>query len=164
MCIDDLVKENVISAISKCDYDPDAIGRGVAAYAYDNGFYELEARFSENVIRRVIKNNLSPVLDMQPDSVALFFENYHLIKRVRMINNQSLALADAVRTGHKTSPDELSRIETEFDDCMAEVCSVQGLREFLNVQISEIILNIDYAKGESSNLSQRLNSIEGKNR
>ena len=164
MSIDDLVKEKVFPAISKCDYDPDAICRGVAAYAYDNGFYELESKFSENVIQRVINNNLAPVMDMQPESIALSFENYHLIKRVRMINNQSLALADAVRTGHKASSDELSKIETEFDDCMTEVCNVPGLREFLNVQISEIILNIDYAKGESTNLSQRLNSIEGKNR
>lgn len=164
MYIYELVQAIVIPAINGCDYDPDAVFSGITAYAHNNGFYELGSRFSEGVIRNIIKNNLSPILDMKSENIALFFSNFQLIERVRIINNQSLAIADWVRTGHEAAPDELQKIEAEFDDCMFKVCSIQGLWSFLNVQISEIVLNIDFVKGATKRFSQRLNSIEGGNR
>jgi hypothetical protein len=161
MRINELVRAIVVPAIGACDYDPDAINKGITAYARDYGFEELSAKFSESVIQKVIRSNLSQVLNMRAESIVLFFSNYQIIEKVRIVNNQSLALADRVRTGDKVSPDEIQTLETKFENCMVEVCGIEGLREFLDIQISDIILNIEFAKGATMRYSHRLCSVEG---
>jgi hypothetical protein len=161
MNIEEYVRSSVIPVIRGSNYDLDALNGGIVAYTHYNGFYDLDSRFSENVIQRVIQNNLASVLTMQPKDIVLFFSNYSLIESVKLVNNRSLALADSVRTGKQVLSDDIRKVEKEFEKYMLEVCKISGLREFLGEQISEIILNIDYAKGVSHQFSQRLSSISG---
>ncbi len=161
MNIKKYVYNAVIDAIRDCDYEPEMVSDCVEAYIKNNGFYELDGRFNDSVIQRVVGSNLAPVLAMSHQSIAIFFSFYPLIEQVKLINNKSLALAAAVRDGHSASLEEVQSLEAELDACVAEVCKSEKLHQFLNGQISEILLNIDYAKGVSTQMGQRLCVSEG---
>lgn len=161
MIIESFIKEIVFNAIENCNYDPTTVSNGICSYAQRHGFHELKTKFTDSVIKRVIVNSLTPIMSMKPDAITLYFSHYSLIERLSLLNNQSLIIANAKRAGKYVNDDEILKIEEAFDDCMKTVCQEQGLRELLDIQISEIILNIDYAKGVSSHMGQRLNSLEG---
>lgn len=161
MHITEFIHGAVLPAIQNCDYVPESVLDGIDAYARDNGFFELDGEFPDTVIQGVILNSLRPLLALPKEHIVLFFSNYRLIEKVRLINNRSLALAKAACRGAPNASGDVQKLEADFDDCMNEVCRIDGLRDFLNVQISEILLNIDFAKETMPYYGQRLHGLKG---
>lgn len=163
MKIKELIYEMVLSAVGDISCDYDQITTGIDEYIEDNGFDRLNDSFSSSVIESVIKTNLADKLSMPPESIALYFSNYRLIEKIRVLNNQSLALAKAVTHGENPAESfKIEELEKAFDEYTREVYAKENLKKMLDSQISEIILNLDYAKAKSSVYSRRLRDLEAK--
>lgn len=161
MNIKQFVEEMILSSVSRVDFDMPQLANGIDAYIEDNGFHALEDRFEDTVIKNVISNNLAVLLSRPAEEIVLYFSNYGLIERIRLINNRSLKLANEKRHGKDIeNSDSVDELEAELENCLREVYRIKGLQNILQTQISEIILNLDYANNSSSGLSQRLSNLE----
>ena len=157
MDIKEVVRERVLSAVGDYDTDMDKLIDGIDEYIADNGFCGLAGKFDDAVIREVIYNNLASRLAGPKKEIFLFFSNYKLIENIRVINNRTLKLAkDSQHSERGAELSTIQEIERDFENCMQEVYQIEGLQDILRLQISEIILNIDYAKKASPYLSRRL--------
>lgn len=163
MNVKELIYEMVLSAVEDKTFDYEQITAGIDEYIKDNGFDRLNDSFSSSVIESVIRTNLANILSMSPESIALYFSNYRLIEKVRVLNNQSLALAKAVAHGERPSESfKIEELEKTFDEYIKEVYAKENLKKILDSQIAEIIINLDYAKKKSSVYSRRLRDSEVK--
>lgn len=157
MNIEEYVSAAVLAKLDEIDFDADKLRAGIAEYVDDQAFRELEGRFSESVMKSVIANNLSPLLTSPASEICLFFSNYMTIQELKLIDNQALALAKESRlSGKSCSPDALAAIESSLNTCLQHVYGDPDLQRMLKKQVSEILLNIDYAKCPSHVMSQRL--------
>ncbi len=87
------VEDTVFSAVGDADYDREKITNGIKAYVEDNGFLNLNGAFNDDIIKKLISNNLASHLSGQTTESVLFFSNYRLIERIRILNNKTLILA-----------------------------------------------------------------------
>lgn len=157
MNIEEYVSTAVLAKLDEIDFDADKLKAGIAKYVEDQAFRELDGKFSESVMKSVIQNNLAPLLASPPSEICLFFSNYSTIQGLKLIDNQALALAKASRlSGKPCSPDTLAALELRLDACLQHVYGDPELQRILKMQVSEILLNIDYAKYPSHVMSQRL--------
>ena len=151
------VQDIVLNAVEACDYDDASLLAGIETYIKANGFARLSGQFSDEVIRKTVSSNLNSVMPAKPEEVVLYFSNYELIERVRLLNNQSLKLARQKLDGKEAVRSvELNSLEEKLDEYSRQINGTDGLYEFLKPQISEIVLNIDYAKDKSPYVGQRL--------
>ena len=159
MDINKYVQDVILHAVEACAYDKASLLAGIDAYIKANGFAQLSGQFSDEVIKKTASSILNSVMPAKPEEVVLYFSNYELIERVRLLNNQSLKLARQKLDGKEAvNTTELNRIEEKLDEYMRQINGIDGLYEFLNLQISEIVLNMDYAKGRAPYAGQRLAS------
>ncbi len=157
----ELVRKMVLSSIGDVDFDEEKLTAGVDAYTEDNGFTALDDSFSEEIISKVVSNNLAERLSRPAGEIVLFFSNYRLIEQIRIINNKSLKLArERIHGDGNENEESIADLGEEFEDCLREVYKTDGLEQMLQVQISDIILNLDYAKKPSEALSRRARDAE----
>ena len=157
MDIQNYVREEVFAAIGDASCDPDRVIAGVDAYTEDNGFMALAGDFDDSVIRQVIRTDLEGHRLAPGKETALYFANYRLIERVQVVNNRSLTLSLENGTA---DPEAVSDIEKEFDECMREISREDGLYDMLEVQISEIVLNLERARKGTGGMSRRSRDTE----
>lgn len=116
--------------------------------------------YDDTLIAKVITNNLTDRLSKSGKEIVLFFSNYRLIETMRLIDNKTLKLARNRAHSVQVAGTELAEAEKQFESCLKEVYKVQGLPEMLRTMLSEILLNIDSAKGVSPCCSQRFNDAQ----
>lgn len=154
------VCEIILSAISEKEYDKEALITGIDSYISDNGFMELNASFNDDVIRKVITNNLASRLSGTPTDIVLFFSNYELIKRIKILDNKALKYASEVSRNNDVNYEEICELDKQLEKYICEVNGNPGLYGMLRERITEIILNLDFAKKTSPYMSQRLKNME----
>lgn len=156
MNIGTVISDMLYERIGDESFDDVQFQKGLDSFIESNGFCELEGRFDDEVVAEVIKNALSFVSDMNPSSIVLFFSNYSLIEEFRLLNNKTLLLAKEIKAGNKTLSYDLNELVSEFNRLSGEICSKNGLYEFMREQISETTLNINFAKERTPAFSKRL--------
>lgn len=156
-----LVRELVLSSIGNVNCDMSRLTDGIDAYAEDNGFQALDGSFSKEIIQRVVSNNLDDRLSRPAGEIVLYFSNYRLIEQIRLINNKSLKIAkERIHSDGIGNEKSIADLERQFESCLREVYKTEGLQQMLQIQISEIILNLDCAKNPSQALSRRIRDAE----
>lgn len=153
--------DRLAGALKGVPLDRDRLRAGISAFARDNGFAQLEGRFSDSVIRDLLDGSVDSVLACFGRDAGLYFSCYQMIEEIRLLNNRTLELANERRQTGRVEMGEVEKAETDFDEKMAEIGAVEGLYPMLSVQISEIISNIDYAKGVSPLMGKRLHDMAG---
>ena len=160
MDIYNYVYDRVFAAIEGMDYDTEALRAGMDAYANDNCFEALTGKFSDSVIQSVIDSGIKPLLAGPKRDLILFFSNYKLIEEIRLLNNRSLRLATEKMAEGSCDPSAVRDMEKSFEEIVWRVYLVEGLGDYLTLQMSEIISNLDYAKGTSDSVGYRLGDLE----
>ena len=157
----ELVRKLVLSSVGNTDCDMEKLTDGIDAYTEDNGFQLLDGSFDEDTIQRVVSNNLADRVSRPAGQIVLYFLNYRLIEQMRLINNKSLKIAkERIHSDGNGDEESIADIERQFEGCLREVYKTEGLQQMLQIQISEIILNLDFAKNPSKALSRRARDAE----
>jgi|GEM_PF-4750968 len=161
MDVEKYLYDRVVGALRGVPLDRDKLHAGIGAFARDNGFAQLAGRFGDDVIRQVLDGSADAVLEEFGPGTGLYFTHYQLIEDVRLLNNRTLELADDRRRTGSVEPGLIEQAEREFNEKMAEISRAAGLFPMLTVQISEIVSNIDYARGTTDLMGQRLSDLAG---
>lgn len=160
MDIREYIHVTILSHIGENRFNRTKLEKGIDTYIADNGFCKLEAAFSDKVIENVIKNNLGYLLSGSQETTILFFSNYENIEKIRLLNNESLEMAKrAEETNFQIESERVSELEDRFEKLLKEIYCEEGLSNMLKTQISEIILNLDYAKKISPYYSKKMRDM-----
>ena len=157
MDIKNYVREAVFSLIGDTACDPDRVIAGIDAYTDDNGFAAMAGDFDDTVIRQVVRMDLEGHRFGTGKEAALYFSNYRLIEKVRILSNKALKLS---LVKEAADPHILVELERELEECLREVGLEDGLYDMLEMQFSEIVLNLDHVRKGTDSVSQRKRDAE----
>lgn len=139
--------------INGCDQEK--LSEGIEKFIQDNGFNLAVKGFERSIVDAHIKKRAEDLADRYAGNTALFFENYELIERTRVVTNRIHANVLAMRHGEYVNPAMIAPIKEEFNNCIAEITAIKGLREFLALKISEGLADLESLEGLSDGISIR---------
>lgn len=153
------IYEKIIQSGNTTSYDEETLRKGIDLFCKDNAFDELVDNYSDSVIKHVVDTSIDGLTHMRRSDVILYLSNYELVEQVRVLNNRTLELALKRYSDGIIDHSEIEKLEKEFGRLLSKCVAVEGLVDNLHFQISEIILNIDYCKGNTDQLGKRLSDI-----
>lgn len=141
---------------SELHVDNECFLDGVFKYVQDNNIDSLlSEKQSTDTAELLIISFLEPLLRMPSNVLNAYFENYCLIKEFKMISNTVLELAqEKWNTRAKVLLNE--DMEERAIHCIAELYSQNDLKSVYTMEISDVILEMDYIKGKTEKISVRL--------
>lgn len=139
--------------INSCDQEK--LKKGIEEFIQDNGFYLALKDFERSVVDAHFEKRARDLADRYAGNTGLFFENYELIEKARVITNRIHANVLAIRHGEYVNPEEIASIKEEFKSSITEITAIKGLREFLVLMISEGLADLESLEGLSDGISIR---------
>ena len=156
MNIVDYIYKKVILSSDSASYDANKLRRGITCFSSDNGFEKLNVGYSEAVIKRVVDNALFSILSMRKEWICVYFENYELVEAFRMFSNKVLSTACKTFEGKPKSSDALLKLEGSLSDYLNKIYAIPELSQFMAQNISDCVMDLDYATGSTEQMSIRM--------
>ncbi len=140
----------------------DALMDGIAMYVSENHLSAFDTGDDEHT-RIVLNLYLEPLMDMPVQMIIKYFENYKLITDLKMISNQVFDMSfQRLKNGVITPPISIAEVEAKANNLIARTCADSTLKKWLESEISDLILDLDYLSGKSNAYSIRLARKVGK--
>ncbi|MBQ6610440.1 MAG: hypothetical protein IJH70_08390 [Oscillospiraceae bacterium] len=138
--------DRVLARLGDQPCDREALYLGAREYLKDNFGGSLSEGGQSESIRKMLDRRLEALFCMPEREIAQYFTHYRLMEDMRILENKTLALAEAAQRGD-TAPFCANALEEEFEALLQQVQEDPMLYEKLAGRISEIVLNLDSAKG-----------------
>ena len=148
----DCLKKHIsgLNEVKECFMD------GISEYANDNKMDVLiNDKLSAETAEYLTSTFLEPFYQMPVYTVEVYFENYALIKEYKMLSNTVFDLArQKFMTGNMvTLPAD---VEDRTICCISKVYANEALGDTFAMEISDVIMEMDYLKDKTDKLSIRL--------
>ena len=135
--------------------ESDAFFDGISEYASDNSMDSfIKDDQPIEVTEFVVSSFMQPFYSMPVEKVNSFFKNYSLIKNFNLLSNEVFGLAcEKYKHGNATVPADL---EERINLCISKIYLNKELEKLYMMEISDVIMDIDFVKGKTDKLSLRL--------
>lgn len=148
----DLVSEK----IKNLTYDEAMLADGIKQYVEDNHLTDWEdAVKDEKNIKEMVSNYLRPMLGMSPEGLADYFEYYSTVQKFTYLTQSILGMTEATYYG-KPLEEDVEEKERVLMELSTQLHRSRTLKDSTDIAMSEALLNIDYIRGNRSNLSMSL--------
>ena len=140
----------------------DALMDGIAMYVSENHLSEFDTGDDEST-KKILALYLEPIMNMPAQMIISYFENYQLITDFKMVSNQIFDMAfQRSKSGIDVPLASIEEVGTRANNVIARICTDSTLKKWLESEISDLILDLDYVKGKSDAYSIRLARKVGK--
>lgn len=151
------VEEYLYSKLSEhlqdVGFDTERVKNGIHEFSEDNGFEALNGKYEDRIITKVLDDSIALLMEMPPEDTALYFSEYALLGRVKLLENRTLEIAKAKAEGKVVPAEDVANLEKELSEISSLIGEKPGVYEKVRNQMSEIVLNLDCASGQSNNMS-----------
>ena len=157
MKIEKMIYDVIKSKIRQMKYNENALFDGIIAYAADNRIELLVEKMQAagKNPAAAVEMFIKPITNLSPEAIIAYFVQYQPLKEFRQISNQ---IFEAVRHFHATKEVkvELVVLEDRLKALAAKLYYDPTLKNMLDMELSENMLDINYMRGETDKLSLRL--------
>lgn len=148
----ELVRENIQEGQ---ELSPDVVD-GIIAYANANGLPALLSGLSDDVARLSLRSFMEPILDMPSDNIVTYFQSYRMISSFKLLSNRILEQARRKSKGFSADAAVLDELEPQLAEHVSALRQDSELGQTYAQEISDCLMDLDYAAGRTSNISLRL--------
>jgi len=154
--IEELMR-TVFSAISEHldmdNCDQDKLRTGIEQFIRDNGFGLALKGLDIRVVKGYIEKTAKNIAETYKSNTGLFFENYELKNEFKVVVNTIHGKMLSSRHGENVDDEEVDFLKYRFDKDIEKISKNNGLRDFLSLQISEAIADLDRLEGKTTGMS-----------
>lgn len=155
MKIISIIYDLVYEKIKNIPFDEVMLADGMKKYAEDNHLIDWEATVNdETVVKEMMGDFLKPILRMSPEGLADYFEYYSVHQKFMYLNQAILDMAEAVY--YENPVEDVGEKEKVLIELSTQLHKSRTLKEAIDIAVSEALLNIDYIRGNRSDLSMSL--------
>lgn len=135
--------------------DREKLRAGIEQFIRDNGLRLALKGLDRRVVEGYIEKSAKNIADTYKGNTGLFFENYELINGFKVIVNTIHGKMLSRRHGENVDGEEMDYLQYCFDKDIEKISKINGLREFLSLQISEAIADLERLEGKTTGMSIR---------
>lgn len=161
MRVETIILDCIKRKYQELNTDDDLIN-GICEYVKDNQIEQMLQNVNSRETREfLVESFLTPILDLPRNIIEEYFKNYKLIKGFRQFSKNIFQQAKRKYNNEQYSYDK--KDEEGLISVLTKIYSNNILKNNFAVEISDILLDLDFLKTGNSKYSLRLIKwIEGK--
>ena len=153
MNIETMLYEIVSQQIGR-DFDAADIADGIKAYVKNEKLEDFLNRFPEEMRFAALKMYMSPILN---GKIISYFRDYIAYFEFDKLSKEAFELAKAKKNGQEVDSAAVDELEKAFCEAYAQLSKdYRSKSRSFNSLVSDVLLDLQYAKGEAKRMSFRL--------
>ena len=129
---------------------------GIRAYALSSGLDKKLAALPDSTANTILQTFMKPVMDMPEDKVIEYFRTYPVISEFHILSNRIFDAAKDKKNGRCAEWSDLQALEKELALFMQAILKDRALKQTLDHELSDCLMDLDFAMGKTNKLSLRL--------
>lgn len=153
------VKKIIFQKINNKDNSVDfnSVEHGINEYIKMNGLDVIAKKLDDKALTLYMNSFLAPLDTFSGEMLLEYFRNYETFARFKILSNGIFEIARSKRENKDASSTELTKMYEELTKLYSVLYSNATMQRFLDQQLSECRLDLDYVCHDAHNYSIRLN-------